>query len=221
MRNIVQRLKRNPVRQRRVAKDGDHIFVAAALIPRHGHAQSAERAVPCGRPVAIVFTFTAEGEAVQTVRGAQGVEAVLPTRQQFVDVSLVANIPDEFILRRCEDLMEREGQLDHPQVRSQVPAMLGQLRDQFRRISSASCSNCGKVNFLTCDGWSTMSRYRLIRSRVNLKRPLISDFQAWAAFKVGVKKESGYLYFLDKQGDVSRAKDGPGRKEEGQEQEKK
>ena len=30
--------------------------------------------------------------------------------------------------------------------------------------------------------------------------------------KVGVKKESGYLYFVDKNGDVSRAKMARGRK---------
>jgi len=30
--------------------------------------------------------------------------------------------------------------------------------------------------------------------------------------KVGVKKEGGYLYFVDKQGDVSRAKMARGRK---------
>ena len=30
--------------------------------------------------------------------------------------------------------------------------------------------------------------------------------------KAGVKKESGYLYFVDKQGDVSRAKMARGRK---------
>ena len=30
--------------------------------------------------------------------------------------------------------------------------------------------------------------------------------------KVGVKKEEGYLYFVDKQGDISRAKMAKGRK---------
>ena len=30
--------------------------------------------------------------------------------------------------------------------------------------------------------------------------------------KVGVKKEAGYLYFVDKQGDISRAKMARGRK---------
>ena len=30
--------------------------------------------------------------------------------------------------------------------------------------------------------------------------------------KVGVKKESGYLYFVDKQGDISRAKMARGKK---------
>jgi len=30
--------------------------------------------------------------------------------------------------------------------------------------------------------------------------------------KVGVKKESGYLYFVDKQGDIARAKMARGRK---------
>ena len=81
--------------------------------------------------VAIVFAFGAQGESVEAVRLADGVEPVLAAGEQLVDVALVAHVPDKLVLRRAEDLVQRDGELDHAQVGAEVAAGFGQGVDQF------------------------------------------------------------------------------------------
>ena len=50
--------------------------------------------------------------------------------QQLVDVGLVADVEDETVRGRVEDVVHREGQLDHAQVRPDVAAGLGKAADQ-------------------------------------------------------------------------------------------
>ncbi len=81
--------------------------------------------------VAIVLAFGAQSEAIQAVRRADGVKAIFASGEQFVDVNLMADIPDEFVLRRAENTMQRKGQLDHAEVRPKMAAVLRQHRDQL------------------------------------------------------------------------------------------
>ena len=37
-------------------------------------------------------------------------------------IALVADIPDELVLRGIEDVMDRHGQFDHPEARAEMPA---------------------------------------------------------------------------------------------------
>ena len=39
-----------------------------------------------------------------------------PPGEHLVDVALVADVEDELVLRRVEDPMEGDGQLDHPEI---------------------------------------------------------------------------------------------------------
>ena len=55
----------------------------------------------------------------------------LRSGQDFVDINLMAHVPDEFVLGRVEDAVQRDGQLDHAEVRAEMPAALGQPGDQF------------------------------------------------------------------------------------------
>ena len=42
---------------------------------------------------------------------ADGGEAIAPSSQNLVSVRLVSHVPDDFVLRRVERVMEGEGQL--------------------------------------------------------------------------------------------------------------
>jgi hypothetical protein len=58
-------------------------------------------------------------------------DPIQPPGKHFMDVTLVADIEDKLVLRRFEDPMERNGQLDHSEVRAEVAAGLRQHFDQF------------------------------------------------------------------------------------------
>src|SRR5207248_4883396 len=103
VRDVVERLEGNAVGQRRVAKDTHHILVTAALIARRAHAErSRQRGAGVARAVTIVLALRAERETVQTVGGADGVKAALAAGKEFVDVALMAHVPDEPVFWRGE-----------------------------------------------------------------------------------------------------------------------
>ena len=130
--DVVERLEGNAVGQRRVAKDTNHILVAAALIARRAHAErSRQRGAGVARAVTIVLAFSAERETVQTVGGADGVKAALAAGKEFVDVALMAHVPDEPVFWRREDAMQRDGQLHHAEVGAEVAAVFGKDGDEF------------------------------------------------------------------------------------------
>ena len=83
------------------------------------------------RAEAIVLAFGAEHEAVEAARLADGVEAVAASGEQLVDVGLMADVENEAVGRRVENGVERDGQLDHAEIRPEMAAGLGQDGDEF------------------------------------------------------------------------------------------
>ena len=51
--------------------------------------------------------------------------ALAPAGQDFVRIGLVAHVPDQPVVGRVEDIVQRHGQLDRAQVGTQVAAGLG------------------------------------------------------------------------------------------------
>src|SRR5687767_8433610 len=92
MRDIVQALKRNAIRERRVTKDADDMLIALALITRGAHAERrGKRRARVARAIAIVFALRAERETIQPARGADGVKPIFAPRQKLVNVNLMAH----------------------------------------------------------------------------------------------------------------------------------
>src|SRR6185369_705960 len=107
--------------QRGVAKDGDDVLVAAALVASGSDSESRrEGGARVGGAVTVMLTFRSQRKTAQAIGGADGLKAVFPSGQQFVDVALMAHIPDEFVMGSGEDVMEGEGQLDDPEVGSEM-----------------------------------------------------------------------------------------------------
>ena len=48
-----------------------------------------------------------------------------------MDIALVADVEKKMIFRSLKDVMERDRQLDHPEVGTEMAAVLGQDRDHF------------------------------------------------------------------------------------------
>ena len=70
-------------------------------------------------------------KAIQAISLSNCVKTIPPPRQEFVHIALVTHVPQEFVLRCRENLMHRDRQLNHAQIRPQVPTGLGQLGDQL------------------------------------------------------------------------------------------
>jgi hypothetical protein len=56
-----------------------------------------------------------------------------------MDITLVADIPNELVLGCGKNMVQREGQLDHAQVGSEVAAVLGEHGDEF--VANLCCQS--------------------------------------------------------------------------------
>ena len=70
----------------------------------------------------VVFALRALGEAGQAAALAQRADAVAPAGQDLVRIGLVADVPDQPVARRVEDVVQRDRQLDHAEAGAEMPA---------------------------------------------------------------------------------------------------
>ena len=104
----------------------------------------------------VVFALGALGEAGQPVLLAQRADAVAAAGQDLVRIGLVADVPDQPVVRRVEDVVQRDGQLDDAEpgaqmaagVRDGVDQLSAQLVRQLRQVafrqSAANRQACGR-----------------------------------------------------------------------------
>ena len=106
-----------------VADDGDDIVPAALQIARHGHAEAGgDRGRGMRRAERIVFALAALGEAGQAAFLAKRADAVAAAGQDLVRIGLVADVPDQPIFRRVEDVVQGDGQFDDAQPGAEMAA---------------------------------------------------------------------------------------------------
>ena len=130
VRDVVHRFKRNAVRQRGVAENTDDLFIRTAFVARRRHAERGrKRRARVTRTERIVFAFRAERKTVQAVRLANRAKTIFASRQNFVNVNLMAHVPDKFVLRRGENFVQRNGKLDDAEIRTEMAAAFGETFD--------------------------------------------------------------------------------------------
>src|SRR5215472_14778566 len=74
------------------------------------------------RPERVIGALGAFGEARQASALTQGANAAAPPGQDLVRVGLVTDVPNQPVMRGIEHIMERHGELDHPQTGTEMPA---------------------------------------------------------------------------------------------------
>ena len=120
---IVHGLIGHAGRHRAVADHGDDVVLAAGEVARHRHAEAGRNR---GRGVRgaerIVVALGALGEAGQAAAGAQRADAVAASGQDLVRIGLVADVPDQAVARRIEDVMDRGRQFDHAEAGAEMAA---------------------------------------------------------------------------------------------------
>ena len=106
-----------------VSGEGDDVFFPAEAIARDCHTErGGESRAGVTGAVAVVRALAAQHEAIQSSRSADGVELFAASGEELVDVRLVADVEDETIRRRIENVVHGEREFDHAQVRTEVSA---------------------------------------------------------------------------------------------------
>ena len=60
-----------------------------------------------------------------------GIETAASTGQQFMDIALMTDVKNQFVLRRVENAVQGNRELHHAQVRPEMTADLRKHVDQF------------------------------------------------------------------------------------------
>src|SRR6185503_6507688 len=71
----------------------------------------------------IVLTFCSFRKTAQAVFFANGIKLIPAPGKYFMPVSLVANIPNQLIIRRVENIVKRYGKFHHAEACRKMPAM--------------------------------------------------------------------------------------------------
>ena len=117
----------------------DDIVAAALEIARNGHAEPGRnRRRRVSSAERIVFAFRALGEAREPAALAQRADAVAAPGEDLVRIRLVADVPDQPVAWRVEDLMQRDGKFDDAEAGAEMTACDGDGVDRFPRNSAAS-----------------------------------------------------------------------------------
>src|SRR5690606_17378133 len=115
-----------------VADHGDGLALLSLQAGGNGHAQrGADRGAGVAVAEGVVLAFAAARESGQAVLLAQAGHALATAGEDLVRVGLVADIPDQAIVRRIENVMQRDGQLDDAEPGAEVPAGLADAEQQF------------------------------------------------------------------------------------------
>ena len=120
---VVERLEGHAGGQRAVADDRHRMPVLALLLGRHRHAQRRRDAGRrMGGAEGVVLALAALREARDAAELAQRRHALAPAGQDLVRIGLVAHVPHQPVVRRVEDMVQRDRELDRAEVGAQVAA---------------------------------------------------------------------------------------------------
>src|SRR5437867_8936515 len=119
--DIVERFVADSAGERSVARDYDNVFIATAQIAPNSHAEpSGKRRAGMTGAVAIVFAFRAQKKTVKSPELAHRGKTIESPGKHFVDIALMAHVHNKAVARRIEHTVQRNGQLDHTEIRSQM-----------------------------------------------------------------------------------------------------
>ena len=71
-----------------------------------------------------MFAFGAQKKSVKSFVLPHRVDAIETAREHFVDVTLMADVEDEFVPGRIEDAVQRDGKLDNAEIWPEMSARL-------------------------------------------------------------------------------------------------
>src|SRR5690349_13646165 len=79
----------------------------------------------------IVIALFPLAEPAQPAVLPKGMELLPSAREQLVGIALIAGVPDDLVSGRIQQIMQRDRQLHHAEVRSQMSADRGDRADDL------------------------------------------------------------------------------------------
>ena len=129
---IVHRLIGHAGAHRAVADDRDDVVGAVREIAGDRHAEAGgDRGRGVAGAEGVVLALRPLGEAGQPALLAHGAHAIAPAGQDLVRIGLVADVPDQPVARRVEDVMQGDGQFDDAEPGAEMAAGLRHRIDQI------------------------------------------------------------------------------------------
>ncbi len=121
---IVHRLVGHAGTHGAIADHGNDVFafiIGKLIGDRHAKpGRDRGRAVPGTERV--IFRLGSFGKARKPAALTKGADTITPPRQDFMRIALMPDIPDQPVVGRIKQVMDRHGQLDHAKPRPQMPA---------------------------------------------------------------------------------------------------
>ena len=131
-RDVVKRFVTDTAGEGGIPRNRDNVLASPIHVTRGSHAKGGrERGARVSGPVAVMLAFRPKKESVKTSVLAHGVHLPAASRQDLVDVALMADIKEDLVGGCVEDPVECDRQLNHSQVRPEVPPRLRQRTDEF------------------------------------------------------------------------------------------
>ena len=128
---VVQRLEGHAGGQCAVADHRHALALLALQTGGDGHAQGrADAGAGMADAEGVVLALAAPWEGGQAVLLAQTAHALATTGEDLVRVGLVADVPHQAVIGGVEDVMQGDGQLDHAEAGTEVPAALANAVEQ-------------------------------------------------------------------------------------------
>jgi len=132
MGDVVQRLKRNAIRQCGITEYGHHVFIRATSVPGNRNPERRRQGGTRMRgTIAVMLALRAQGKPVQAIGGADGVEPFFAPGKELVHVGLVTDVPYKFVMRGAETPMQRDGEFHHAKVGAEMASVFRQAVNQF------------------------------------------------------------------------------------------
>ena len=96
----------------------------------------------------VVFALGALGEAGEAAAHAQRADAVAPPGENLVRIGLMADVPDDAVARRVEQVVQRDGQLDDAEP---CPEVAAGDRDGVDRLLAQFVGDLTKLSLVELD----------------------------------------------------------------------
>ena len=122
---IVHALERHACAHRAVTDHSNDVALDTLQVAADCHAEAGgDRGRGMARTERVEFGLAAFGEAGQTVLLPQGLDTIAAAGQNLVGVGLMADIPDQPVMRRLENVVKRHRQLDDAKAGAKMAARL-------------------------------------------------------------------------------------------------